>query len=377
MPQPVRFVRSFFPFVLALSAVLASALPGSAAAERIGDIATIQGVRDNAIIGYGLVVGLDNTGDQTTQTPFTAQTLNNMMSELGITIPSGVNMQLRNVAAAMVTAQLPAFASPGQQIDVTVSSVGTARSLRGGTLLMTPLKGADGQVYALAQGNLVIGGAGAQAAGSSITVNQLSAGRIPNGATIERGVLLDLGSDGLVGLDLKRADFTTATTAMNAINGYFGRSVASAIDGRTLMLQAPTDPSARVAFISQVQNIRMESAAPSPKVTINARTGSVVMNSDVRLRRAAVAHGSLSIVIDAQPIVSQPNPFGGGQTAVVPNANITMQQQGGALQMLNASPDLLDVVNALNMLGATPGDLISILEALKASGSLQAELEVI
>lgn len=364
---------------LALSAIMTLSPLGLSVAEadKIRDIATIQGIRDNAVIGYGLVVGLDSSGDQTTQTPFTTQTLNNMLSELGITVPPGVNMQLRNVAAVMVTASLPPFASPGQQLDVTVSSVGTARSLRGGTLLMTPLKGADGQVYALAQGNMVIGGAGAESGGSSVTINQLSSGRIPSGATIERSVALDLGNSGIISLDLKRADFNTAASTMRAINAFFRRQVATALDARSIQLEAPMDAAERVSFLAQVQNIQVTENAPAPKVTINARTGSVILNADVKLRRAAVAHGNLSVTIDKNEEVSQPNAFSNGRTTKTSRPDIRVQTESGALQVLPASADLVDVVNSLNALGASTQDLISILEALKASGSLQADLEII
>lgn len=364
---------------MALSSLLTLSPLGMpvAQADKIRDIATIQGIRENAVIGYGLVVGLDSSGDQTTQTPFTTQTLNNMLSELGITVPAGINMQLRNVAAVMVTASMPAFASPGQQLDVTVSSVGTARSLRGGTLLMTPLKGADGQVYALAQGNMVIGGAGAESGGSSVTVNQLSSGRIPSGATIERTVPLSLGNSGIISLDLKRADFNTAAATMTAINKFFRRQVATALDARSIQLEAPMDTAERVGFLAQVQNIQVNESAPPAKVTINARTGSVILNSDVKLRRAAVAHGNLSITIDKNEEVSQPNALSNGQTTKTSRPDIRIQTESGALQVLPASADLVDVVNSLNALGASTQDLISILEALKAAGSLQADLEII
>lgn len=376
MPRSIT-ARRALSLALGTLLTLSPAVVPLASADRIRDIATIQGIRDNAVIGYGLVVGLDGSGDQTTQTPFTTQTLNNMLSELGITVPSGTNMQLRNVAAVMITANIPPFASPGQQIDVTVSSVGTAKNLRGGTLLMTPLKGADGQVYALAQGNVVIGGAGAESGGSSVTINQLSSGRIPAGATIERSVALDMSRNGIINLDLKRADFNTAAATMAAINRYFKRPIATAMDARNIQLLAPMDPAERVGFLAQVQNVQVNEAAPAAKVTINARTGSVIMNADVKLRRAAVAHGNLSITIDRQDEVNQPGPLSNGETRTTPRANIAVQSESGALQIVPASTDLVDVVNSLNALGASTQDLISILEALKAAGSLQADLEII
>lgn len=351
------------------------ALP--AQAERIREIANFAGVRDNVLVGYGLVVGLDGTGDQTMQAPFTGQSLTNMLSQLGITVPPGTNMQLRNVAAVMVTADLPPFSRPGQRIDVNVSSVGNARSLRGGTLLMTPLKGADGDTYAIAQGNLVVGGAGAAAGGAQVQVNQLAGGRIAGGAMVEREVPLDLGANaGLLELELKQADFGTAQRVVNAINNEFGRPVAAARDGRVIALDGPMNPNSRVNFMAQVENISVTPTEAPAKVVFNARTGSVVMNSAVKLHRAAVAHGNLSIVIDTRFQVSQPAPFGEGETVVVPDTEIEVQEQDAYLRVVEGA-DLVDVVNALNALGATPSDLMAILEALKAAGSLRADLEVI
>nr|WP_134017072.1 flagellar basal body P-ring protein FlgI [Halomonas xianhensis] len=347
-----------------------------AQAERIRDLASFAGVRENSLVGYGLVVGLDGTGDQTTQAPFTTQSLTNMLSQLGITVPQGTNMQLKNVAAVMITAVLPPFARPGQEIDVVVSSVGNARSLRGGTLLMAPLKGADGQIYALAQGNVLVGGVGAQAGGSSVQVNHQAVGRISGGATVEMEVPLVLGADGTLDLQLDNYDFDTVQRAVTAINSEFGMPVATALDGRVIRLEAPMDSNERVRFMARVQNIDLALGEGPARVIVNSRTGSVVLTSAVTLRRAAVAHGNLSITIDSNPQVSQPNPFSEGETVVVPNADITVAQQGGALQMLETSADLAEVVRALNALGATPQDLMSILQALKEAGSLRAELEI-
>ncbi len=348
-----------------------------AQAERIREIATFAGVRDNVLVGYGLVVGLDGTGDQTMQAPFTGQSLTNMLSQLGITVPPGTNMQLRNVAAVMVTADLPPFSRPGQRLDINVSSIGNARSLRGGTLLMTPLKGADGETYAIAQGNLLVGGAGAAAGGAQVQVNQLAGGRIPGGAMVEREVQLDLGlQGGLLELELKQADFGTAQRVVSAINAEFGRPVAAARDGRVIALDGPMNANSRVNFMAQVENIRVTPTEAPAKVVFNARTGSVVMNSAVTLRRAAVAHGNLSIIIDTRFLVSQPSPFGEGTTVVVPETGITLQEQDAYLQIVEGA-NLVDVVNALNALGATPSDLMAILEALKAAGSLRADLEII
>lgn len=349
-----------------------------AQAERIRDLASFAGVRENQLIGYGLVVGLDGTGDQTTQTPFTGQTLINMLNQLGVSVPEGTNMQLRNVAAVMVTATMPPFARQGQRVDITVSSMGNADSLSGGTLLMTPLRGADGQVYAMAQGSLLVGGVSASQAGNSVQVNHTAVGRIPEGATIERTVPLQMGrGDGTLDMYLDNADFTTAQRVVEAINREFGAPVAAALDGGLIRLKAPSDSNSRVNFMARVQRIEVTPGRGPAKVIVNSRTGSVVLNRAVTLDRAAVAHGNLTVTIDSQPRVSQPNPLGEGDTVVVPDADITVQQEGGALQMVNTSADLMNVVNALNALGASPRDLMSILQALKAAGALNAELEII
>ncbi|AVI64246.1 flagellar biosynthesis protein FlgI [Halomonas sp. GFAJ-1] len=354
-----------------------SIITSSASAERVRELAGFAGVRDNQLVGYGLVVGLDSTGDQTTQAPFTSQSLTNMLSQLGVTVPPGTNLQLRNVAAVMVTADLPPFSRPGQRLDVVVSSIANARSLRGGTLLMTPLKGADGDTYAIAQGNMLVGGAGAQAGGSSVQVNQQASGRIPNGALVEREVALNLGANGgRLELQLNDSDFGTAQRVVTAINNEFGQTVAYALNGRVIALDGPMDENARVNFMARVENVQVTPMDAPARVVLNARTGSVVMNSAVTLRQAAVAHGNLSIMINTQFGVSQPAPFGGGETVVVPDTDIEIEQQEAFLQIVEGA-QLNEVVNALNALGATPQDLMSILEALKASGSLRAELEVI
>lgn len=346
-------------------------------AEPIKQLADFAGVRPNNLVGYGLVVGLDGSGDQTMQAPFTGQSMVNMLSQLGVTIPPGTNMQLRNVAAVMVTATLPAFVRPGQRLDVVVSSIGNARSLRGGTLLMTPLKGVDGQVYALAQGNLLINGVSAEAQGSSAAINQQAGGRITGGALVERSVALDLGRDGgVLQLNLKQPDFGTAQRMMDAINQNFGFGTAAALDGGTLQLQGPTDPSQRVRFMAEVQQLDVQTSQQAPRVVLNSRSGAVVMTGPVRLRQAAVAHGNLSVTISAEPFVSQPTPFSEGETVVGTTADIAIQQEQGALRMVEGV-DLMQVVDALNRLGATPNDLMAILQALHASGALRAELEII
>ncbi|XKG90215.1 flagellar basal body P-ring protein FlgI [Vreelandella venusta] len=360
-----------------ITLLLLCAVTSVSASERVRELAGFAGVRDNQLVGYGLVVGLDSTGDQTTQAPFTSQSLTNMLSQLGVTVPPGTNLQLRNVAAVMVTADLPPFSRPGQRLDIVVSSIANARSLRGGTLLMTPLKGADGDTYAIAQGNMLVGGAGAQAGGSSVQVNQQASGRIPNGALVEREVPLNLGGNGgVLELQLNDSDFGTAQRVVTAINNEFGQTVAYARNGRVIALDGPMDENARVNFMARVENVRVTPMDAPARVVLNARTGSVVMNSAVTLRQAAVAHGNLSIMIDTQFGVSQPAPFGEGETVVVPDTDIEIEQQEAFLQIVEGA-QLNEVVNALNALGATPQDLMSILEALKASGSLRAELEVI
>ena len=345
-------------------------------AQTLRELADFAGVRDNALVGYGLVVGLDGTGDQTMQTPFTTQSLTNMFSRLGITVPAGTNMQLRNVAAVMVTATLPPFAAPGQHIDVVVSSVGNAKSLRGGTMLMTPLKGVDGNTYAIAQGNMLVGGAGASAGGSSVQINQQSGGTISDGAIVERSVPLELGQNGgMLALQLKRADFGTAQRVVDAINGAMGRQVASAENARTIRVDGPQDPNQRVDFIARIQSLEVTPVDAPARVIINARNGSVVLNQRVTLQPAAVAHGDLSVVISTENTVSQPAPFSNGKTTVVQNSAINITKQRGSLNVVKGA-DLMQVVDALNALGATPQDLMSILEALKAAGSLNADLEM-
>lgn len=349
-----------------------------AQAERIKDLASIQGVRANQLIGYGLVVGLDGSGDQVRQTPFTQQSLTNMLSQLGVTVPQGTNMQVKNVAAAIVTANLPAFAQPGQTVDVVVSSMGNAKSLRGGTLLMTPMKGANGQVYAMAQGNLLVGGAGASAGGSSVQVNQLNGGIISNGAIIERSVPTTFIRDGIINLELNTTDFGAAQSMAAALNKHFGTGTASALDGRVVQLRGPLDPQAQAAFLSQVENLQVNVPPARAKVVINARTGSVVMNRTVTIDEAAIAYGNLSVVISQENQVNQPDtPFGGGQTVVTQNTQIEMRSDQGSLQRVRTSANLADVVKALNALGATPQDLLSILQNLKSAGALRADLEII
>jgi flagellar P-ring protein FlgI len=351
--------------------------PVPAQAVRIKEIATVQGVRSNQLMGYGLVVGLDGTGDQTAQTPFTAQSLNAMLQQMGITVPSGVAMQVKNVAAVLVTANLPPFAQPGQAMDVNVSSLGNAKSLRGGTLIATPLKGADGQIYAMAQGNLVISGAGASAGGSKVTVNHLSAGRIPDGATVERSVPTPWMQGSTLQLDLRADDFNTAREVAEAINKAKGGGTAEALNGRTVQVNLPAQAGQRVAFMADIENLNVDKAKPAAKIIFNARTGSVVINEAVTIGPCAVAHGNLSVTINSTPVISQPSPLSNGQTVQAEKADIKINQEPGALIQMPAGTKLTDVVKALNALGANPQDLLAILQAMKSAGALQAELEVI
>ncbi len=363
----------------AAALLLALAAIAPAQAMRIKEVAAVQGVRTNQLTGYGLVVGLDGTGDQTTQMPFTTQSLSNYLQQLGITLPAATasQLQLKNVAAVIVTAQLPAFAQPGQAIDVNVSSMGNAKSLKGGTLITTPLRGVDGEIYALAQGNVAVGGAGAAAGGSKVQINHLSAGRIPAGGQVERAVATPLQEGDSINLGLNASDFQTARRVADVINRRMGSGLARALDGRTVQVQAPTDPSARVNFIADLEELPLEIAAPAARVVINARTGSIVLNQAVTLGPCAIAHGNLSITISSTPVISQPAPFSGGQTVVAQKSDIAIKQEPGILMQVPASPQLADVVRALNALGATPQDLLAILQAIKAAGALNAELEVI
>jgi flagellar P-ring protein FlgI len=364
---------------IALFLITSLLMPGLSAAERIKDLVTIQGVRSNQLVGYGLVVGLDGSGDQTTQTPFTVQSIINMMGQMGINLPPGTNLQLRNVAAVMVTATIPAFAKPGQQIDVTVSSMGNARSLRGGTLVLTPLKGIDNQVYAMAQGNILVGGAGAAAGGSSVQVNHLNVGRISSGAIVERPVPSTLGQGEFIHLELKTTDFTTVGRIVDAINrATASTNTATAVDGRMIQVRAPMSSNQRVMFISQIESLEIIPAKGLAKVIVNARTGSVVMNQAVTLESSAVAHGNLSVIINTEPIISQPGPFAErGQTVVAQRSQVEIRSDEGNLMVLPNGADLGEVVKALTAIGATTQDLLSILQALKAAGSLRAELEII
>ena len=375
--HPIDHILRASNFLAALLASAALGWPAPAQAARIKEVASVQGVRMNQLVGYGLVVGLDGTGDSTTSAPFAQQSLLALLQQMGVTVPAGTNMQLKNLATVMVTAQLPPFAQPGQMIDVTVSSLANAKSLRGGMLITTPLKGADGQIYAMAQGNLVIAGAGASAAGSKVQINHLSAGRIPDGATVERSVATPVAHGDSIQLDLNSSDYATAREVVRAINEKMGSGTADALDGRVVRVRMPPSADARVSFLADIENLEVRQQAPAAKIVINARTGSIVMNQAVTLAACAVAHGNLSVTISTTPSVSQPGPFAKGETKVTERADITITQQPGALVQMAAGAKLADVVKALNVLGATPQDLLAILQALKSAGALMAELEVI
>ena len=347
-------------------------------AQRIKDIASIAGVRSNQLVGYGLVVGLDGTGDQTSQTPFTVQSFKSMLKQYGITLPANVQPKLKNVAAVALHTDLPPFSKLGQRIDITVSSLGNAKSLRGGSLLMTPLKGADGKVYAVAQGNLIVGGFGISGSdGSKVTVNIPSVGRIPSGAIVEREVPNPFGSMNKIVLNLNRSDFTTAKRVVQAINKVLGPDSAQAIDAVSIQVLTPPTTTQKVEFVSFLENLEVEEAAAPARIIINSRTGTVVISSTVRVRPAAVSHGSLTVTITEDPIVSQPGALSGGTTAVVPRSQINVAQEDSRMFLFSPGVSLNEIVQAVNQVGAAPGDLVAILEALKQAGSLTAELIVI
>ncbi|MEM7209392.1 MAG: flagellar basal body P-ring protein FlgI [Pseudomonadota bacterium] len=350
----------------------------SASAERVKDLASIAGVRSNQLLGYGLVVGLDGTGDSPNQTRFTAQSLRAMLAQYGIGIPDNVTPGFANIAAVMVHADLPAFAKPGQQIDITASSLGDAESLRGGTLLMTPLKGADGQVYAMAQGNLIVGGFGVDAGdGSSITVNVPSVGRVPNGATVERGVPNPFAQGNSIFLNLHTPDFTTAKQLSDQINHVIGPDIARAVDSVSIEVSAPAEPDQRVGFVSFLENLEVSPGEAAAKVIINSRTGTIVIGSHVRVSPAAVTHGSLTVSITANNTVSQPNAFAEGETVEIQNNDIEVVEENNRMFLFDAGVTLNEIVQAVNQVGAAPGDLVAILEALKQVGALRAQLVVI
>jgi flagellar P-ring protein precursor FlgI len=363
--------------LLALTVFAAGSMP--ARAERIKDIASVSGVRTNQLVGYGLVVGLDGTGDQTSQAPFTIQSIANMLAKFGVTIPANANPQLKNVAAVTVTAELPPFTKNGQTIDVTVASIGNAASLRGGELLMTPLRGVDGQVYAFAQGSLVVSGFGVNGKdGSKISLNVPSSGRIPNGASVEREVPIKFAAEPHLTLNLNTPDFTTAARVAAAINSKLGSGTADALDAVSIRVAAPVDADQRIAYLATLEAIEVEPGEAPARVIINSRTGTVVISSHVKVMAAAVAHGSLSVTITERSDVSQPNSFTNGTTATVtPRSTLDVQQTDARMFVFHSGVNLDEIVQAVNQVGAAPGDLVAILEALKQAGALRAELIVI
>ena len=363
---------------LPILTLLLGALFATAQAERIKDLAVIQGVRSNQLLGYGLVVGLNGSGDKVGSSPFAEQSLRSMLTQLGIVVPPGTSINPKNVVAVTVHAELPPFVKPGQRIDITVDSIGDAKSLRGGSLLTPPLKGIDGNVYAIAQGNLVVGGLSAEGVdGSKVSVNIPSSGRIPNGATVERSVPTSFASAPQLTLSLKEGDFTTVSRVVDAINKEIGPGTARAVDMASVKVNAPADIGQRVAFMSMIENLEITPAQSVARVIINSRTGTVVINQAVRVSPAAVSHGSMTVTISENTQVSQPNPLGQGQTAMVPQSQVDVSENGSRMFKFAPSATLDEVVRAVNNVGAGPSDLVAILEALKQAGALKADLVVI
>lgn len=363
-------MKIFSVLILALTL-----LAPSAYAERLKDITSVSGVRSNQLVGYGLVVGLDGTGDGT---DFTSKTFRNMLNNFGVAIPADVDPESDNIAAVAISADLPPFAKPGQNIDVTVSTIGDAKSLRGGTLLMAPLKGADGNVYAVAQGNLVVSGFGAQGAdGSRISVNVPSVGRIPNGASVERAVPNAFSQGDSLVLNLNQPDFTTARRVAEQINGLLGPDVARAMDATSIRVRAPRDSSQRVSFLSVLENLTVQPGQEVAKVVINSRTGTIVIGQNVTISPVAITHGGLTIAINENFDVNQPNALAEGETVITPRTGIEVDEGSGHMFEFAPGPTLSDVVEAVNQVGAAPGDLMAILEALRQAGALKAELVVI
>jgi flagellar P-ring protein precursor FlgI len=358
----------------------------SATAARIKDITTIAGVRDNPLVGYGLVVGLDGTGDRTNQTPFTDQTFRNMLLQFGIRMPEGQSMQLRNVAAVAVSATLPPFSRIGQKIDITVSSLGNAPSLRGGTLLMIPLRGADNQIYAMAQGNVVVSGFGARGMdGSKVTVNITATGRIASGATVEKTIEMPYIQDGIIMFELNQPDFTTSQRIVETINKELGYTAAQPVDAGAVAVRLNDriskhdflNHNSQVNFIADLENLTVRPGEVAARVIVNSRSGTIVLGQDVTVSPVAVVHGNLTVSVSEDPSVSQPNAFARGRTVVTHDSNIQINQQKGHAFVLNPGASLKHVVDAINKAGAAPGDLVAILEAIKQAGALHADLEII
>ncbi|WP_267395467.1 MULTISPECIES: flagellar basal body P-ring protein FlgI [unclassified Sphingomonas] len=361
-------------FLLSFLAALVIASPASA--DRIKDLGGFQGIRANQLTGYGVVVGLPGTGDDNLE--YTVQSLKAVASRFGLQLPASANPGMKNAAVVMITAELPPFAKPGQRLDITVASMGKAKSLRGGSLVLSPLLGADNQIYAMAQGNLAVGGLGAEGAdGSKIVVNIPSTGRIPEGATVERAVATGFDTAPNLTFNLARADFTTAQNVATAINQKLGFGTAQAVDAVSVAVRAPQGADVRATLMSTIENLDVTSAEAPAKVIVNARTGTVVINSAVRVSPAAVTHGKLTVRIDENQRVSQPAPFSQGKTAVEQRSNVSVEEEKKPMFLLNPGPKLADVVKAVNAIGASPADLVAILEALKEAGALRAELIVL
>ena len=367
----------YYAFLAVALAFLVAVLvmPAVAHAERVRDLGSFQSVRSNQLTGYGIVVGLDGTGDD--GFAYLTQAMRGVSGRFGLQLPPGVNPSLKNAAAVMITADLPAFAKPGQRIDITVSTIGKASSLRGGALIMTPLYGADGEIYAMAQGNLAVGGLGVSGQdGSRLTVNVPTVGRIPDGASVERSVATAFNTDPVVRYNLHQADFLTAARVRDAINDRFPLT-ASVEDGVTLALNLPVGSDIRATLMAQIEMIAIDPAESAARVVVNSRTGTVVISSAVRLAPAAISHGSLVVRVDEDPVVVQPAPFANGQTAIEPNTTISLEESGNRVTLVDPGASLAEVVDALNALGASPADLVAILEALKQAGSLKAEMLII
>ena len=359
------------------SVFLVMAMVAPASAERIKDLAQVGGVRGNALVGYGLVVGLDGTGDKN-QVRFTSQSVANMIKQFGINLPPNVDPKLKNVAAVTVTAEIPPSYSPGQTVDITVASLGDAKSLRGGQLLLTPLQGVDGETYALAQGAVVVGGLNATGqSGSSVAINSANSGRVPNGATVERMIPSDFSTRDEVMLNLRQPSFQTAAKVVEAVNGRFGSGTASALNSTKISIRAPITSTQRIGFMAMLEGLEVEEGRERPRVVFNSRTGTVVVGQGVRVKAAAVAHGTLTVTISENPQVSQPNAFSGGQTAVVPRSDVAVSQDKNAMFKWPDGASLDSIINTVNSLGATPDDVMSILQALEQAGALNAELIVI
>jgi flagellar P-ring protein precursor FlgI len=366
-------IRALITFLVCFSGFTVA---GAGHAERIKDIGNFAGLRANQLTGYGIVVGLAGTGDDSLD--YSTLGMKGVASRFGLQLPAGVNPALKNAAAVMLTAELPAFAKPGQRLDVTISAMGKAKSLRGGTLIMAPLMGADGQIYAMAQGNLAVGGLGIDAAdGSKLTINVPTAGRIPGGATVERSVDAGFATMPQLRFDLAEGDLTTSQRVAAVINGRLGQPIARSIDATTITIEAPQGAEVRTALMSRIENLEVDTAEAPARVVVNARTGTVVINGAVRIAPVAVTHGKMTVQVDEKPQIIQPQPFSKGQTAVQQSSAINVEQEARPMFQFNPGASLSEIVKAVNAIGASPADLVAILEALKQAGAMKAELVVL